>query len=151
MFIANMWGVWWNLRLLCVQKSACAVILGPEYRSYEEACIRLSIETLEKRREQLAYTFATKSAGHPEHKHWFVENHNIVNTRSKKPAYIPPRGRTQRFTNSPLPYLTDLLNANNWFLIYVCHQWIIVTGGDYPISDCFSYCLVFSILWLTTW
>ena len=96
-----------------VQKSACAVILGPEYRSYEEACIRLSIETLEKRREQLAYTFATKSAGHPEHKHWFVENHNIVNTRSKKPAYIPPRGRTQRFTNSPLPYLTDLLNANN--------------------------------------
>ena len=95
-----------------VQKSACAVILGPEYRSYEEACISLDIETLEKRREQLAYTFATKSAEHPVHTHWFVENQNIVNTRSKKPAFVPPQGRTQRFANSPLPYLTGLLNAN---------------------------------------
>ena len=94
-----------------VQKIAFAVILGPDYKSYKEACVSLTMETLEKRREKLAYSFARKSAKHPEHKHCLVQNQNNVNTRSQKPAFVPAQGRTQRFMCSPIPYLTDLLNS----------------------------------------
>ena len=96
-----------------VQKSALAVILGPDYSSYEEACSKLNVQTLSKRREQLCYSFALKASKHTEHKHWFVENQEQVNTRSQKPCFKPAHARTQRFQNSPIPYLTHLLNTNH--------------------------------------
>ena len=96
-----------------VQKSAFAVVLGAHYKSYDEACESLSMDTLEKRREQLAYTFAAKSSKHPDHKHWFVPNHSNVNTRSQKPPFVPAQGRTERFTRSTIPYLTSLLNTHS--------------------------------------
>ena len=102
-----------SMRIERVQKSAFAVILGPAYKSYEEACATLTMETLEKRRELLSVTFATKSAMHQEHRSWFVQNVNNLNTRSKKPPYLPAQGRTQRFMKSPIPYLTELLNTNS--------------------------------------
>ena len=102
-----------SMRIERVQKSAFAVILGPAYKSYEEACATLTMETLEERRELLSVTFATKSAMHLEHRSWFVQNVNKLNTRSKKPPYLPAQGRTQRFMKSPIPYLTELLNTNS--------------------------------------
>ena len=67
-----------------VQKSAFAVILGSRYNTYEEACRKLNMETLIKRREKLSLKFATKTSNHPIHNQWFVPNQEESFTRSKK-------------------------------------------------------------------
>ena len=47
---------------------------------------------------------------HPKHKQWFQANKNIPHTRSSKPQYKEPLSRLTRYKNSPIPYLTRLLN-----------------------------------------
>ena len=42
------------------QKSAFAIILGAEYKSYNEACTKLKMETLDLRRKKLSLNFAKK-------------------------------------------------------------------------------------------
>lgn len=93
-----------------VQKSAFAVILGAKYCSYQEACARLSMETLHKRRKKLSETFAKNAAKHPIHKSWFKENTTTRNTRSVKEPFKPAQARTRRFLKSAIPYLTEMLN-----------------------------------------
>ena len=96
-----------------VQKRAFAVILGSRYQTYEEACNKLNMETLSRRRENLSTKFALKSSNHPLHSHWFVINQEVSKTRSEKPAYKPVQGRTERLLKSAIPYLTSLLNKKN--------------------------------------
>ena len=93
-----------------VQKSAFSVILGVQYRSYEDACEKLSMETLYNRREKLALHFANSAVNHPVHNSWFMENDTSRNTRSDKQAFKPAQARTNRFLKSAIPYLTNLLN-----------------------------------------
>ena len=45
-----------------VQKSAFAVMLGSRYNSYEEACHKLNIDTLMKRRENYQWSFQQRQA-----------------------------------------------------------------------------------------
>ena len=92
------------------QKSAFAIILGAEYKSYNEACTRLSMETLAKRRKKLSLNFATNPVKHPVHKSWFLENDSARQTRSVKQPFKPAQARTTRFLKSAIPYLTELLN-----------------------------------------
>ena len=42
--------------------------------------------------------------------HWFKENQFRTNTRQKQPKFRPVISRTWRFNNSPISYLTGLLN-----------------------------------------
>ena len=93
-----------------VQKSAFSVILGVQYRSYEDACEKLSMETLYNRREKLALHFANSAVNHPVHNSWFMENDTSRNTRSDKQAFKPAQARTNRFLKSAIPYLTNSLN-----------------------------------------
>ena len=93
-----------------VQKSACSIILGSCYISYEDALKKLKMNTLAERRKTLCLKFAKKASLHPEHKKWFVENCQIQNTRTKKPTFKPVCTRTDRFLNSAITYLTNLLN-----------------------------------------
>ena len=93
-----------------VQKSAFAVMLGAKYGSYQEACAKLAMETLLKRREKLSVAFAKNAAKHPIHKSWFSENTTTRNTRSAKEPFKPAQARTRRFLKSAIPYLTELLN-----------------------------------------
>ena len=65
-----------------VHKSAFAVILG--YNSYEEACHKLNMDTLIKRREKLSMKFETKTGNHRIHNQWFVTNQEVSRTRSEK-------------------------------------------------------------------
>ena len=55
-------------------------------------------------------TFAKRTAKHEKHKHWF-EKATFKHTRSKKPIYKTPFCRLERYRNSPIPYLTRLLNS----------------------------------------
>ena len=98
-----------------VQKCALYIILGVNYLSYTQALETLKCEKLEDRRIRLCKKFAWKASQHPKYQTWFCENEPVlVNTRAKKKKekikYKSVETRTERFQNSPLPYLTNLLN-----------------------------------------
>ena len=101
-----------------VQRCAFHIILGQEYESYSNALEILESETLEDRRVKICTNFARKSAKHPKYKSWFhpsVKKPTYKNTRKQNQKrdekYHPVLFRTERYKNSPLPYLTDLLNT----------------------------------------
>ena len=93
-----------------VQKCALAVIL--DYLSYNHAIEVVGVKTLAERRQDLCLKFAEKALKHSKFSNWFAQNEpvNIV-TRSKKTTLKPVQTRTNRFTKSPIAYLTDLLNG----------------------------------------
>ena len=102
-----------------VQKTALAIIIGSDYTGYKDALNSLNVETLEERRVMLCLNFAKKAAKSEKWKHWFVKSTKQVlppvNTRSKKPVqteYKEVPTRTERYRESPLPFLTSLLNNN---------------------------------------
>ena len=94
-----------------VQKSFLYIALGNAYHSYSDALEKMEMETLADRRTNLCRTFALKASKHPKHRNWFKLNEiNGVDTRSTKTKYKTPITRLSRFQNSPIPYLTSLLN-----------------------------------------
>ena len=68
--------------------------------------------TLEVRREKLCLKFALKALKSQKFSSWFSVNQTEVNTRSEKLPLRNIKGRTKRFRTSPIPYLTELLNAH---------------------------------------
>ena len=97
-----------------VQRSALAIILSPDYRSYDEALAKTDLERLDKRRITLSLNFAKKAAKHPVHSKWFSKQDVDTNmqTRSVKPSYKPVQARTNRLLKSPISYFTQLLNID---------------------------------------
>ena len=94
-----------------VQKAAFSIILGPDYLDYEQALKCLKMQKLSTRRLDLCLKFANKALKHPKYKSWFVENPTSSHmTRSRKDVLKPIDSRTRSFENSPLPFLTSLLN-----------------------------------------
>ena len=97
-----------------VQKSFLHIALGNGYINYQEALEKANLETLEERRLKICINFAVKASKHPKHKEWFVQNHPAgPKTRSDKVEFKQPLFRLSRFKNSPIPYLTNLLNSQN--------------------------------------
>ena len=102
-----------------VQRTALYIILGDKYTSYDQALDLLECDKLSDRRYKLCETFAKKSQKHPKYQNWFCENKSTapnVKTRSEKfiqkKIFNPVKTRTSRYENSPLPYLTDVLNLH---------------------------------------
>ena len=95
-----------------IQKTALAVIRGENHTTYADALTYFDLDTLETRREKLCLKFALKAYRNPKFTSWFVINEPEVNTRSHKVHLKPIKIRTKRFTNSLIPYLTNLLNAH---------------------------------------
>ena len=93
-----------------VQRAALQVIFGPKYSSYSSACELAGLNTLEVRRNKLCKKFAYKAVKHPKHSRWFKVNDHVTNTRQKQPTFCPVISRTSRFDNSPISYMTKLLN-----------------------------------------
>ena len=101
-----------------VQKCALYVILGNQYTHYSEALELVNCESLEDRRVKICEKFVKKSANHPKYHNWFRMDENSVNERYTRKAkkcskqkYHSVQYRTERYKNSPLPYLTELLNT----------------------------------------
>ena len=101
-----------------VQRTAFHIILGDEYGDYENALKELECDRLTDIRYKLCQNFVKKAVKHPQFKSWFVENSDPTpnfETRHIKTAiktkYQPVRTRTDRYQNSPLPYLTNILNT----------------------------------------
>ena len=104
-----------------VQKICVNIILclpGKNY-SYKVCCTLLGIEPLYLRRTELCIRFIQKTVLEPRHSDLFVETEFTYNTRNKNTLkYREFLCRNQRFYNSPLCYLTRLLNSNPiklWF------------------------------------
>jgi hypothetical protein len=95
-----------------VQKSALQIILGLEYDSYKYACQHLSLETLEVRRQKLCKKFGIQAVKNTKHTKWFKVNTKVSRTRQQQPPFCPVVSRTSRFENSPLSYLTKVLNEH---------------------------------------
>ena len=96
-----------------IQKRACRIILGSMYISYNNALIACKLEPLTARRERHCLKFAkslnkstrTSKLLPPCRKE--VHERNLRNDNELTTLRI----RTQRFANSPVPYLTKLLNS----------------------------------------
>ena len=101
-----------------VQKCAFYIILGEEYTDYDSAVASLASERLSDRRKKLCLTFARKAEKHEKFTNWFVQSEvkpgPVPNTRSDKTSivtkYRPVPTRTDRFKDSPIPYMTEILN-----------------------------------------
>ena len=95
-----------------IQKSALHIILTDRYTSYTFACKALKLDTLHTRREYLCKKFAKRSLKSQKFSKWFKANNKTVKTRSKQPKFFSVVSRTKRFENSPISYLTNILNKN---------------------------------------
>ena len=95
-----------------VQKTACAIILGQKYYTYQAALTILGLKPLNSRREALCLKFAKKSLKSEKYSSWFVPDTNQTNTRRKVKPGKEVQCRTTRFRKSALPYLTALLNKS---------------------------------------
>lgn len=93
-----------------VQKSAACIILGQDYRSYRKAIKQLELETLFERRNKLCKTFAKRAQKHPKFTKWFKPNTKRSCTRNLPTRFCEVVARTDRFKQSPISYLTNILN-----------------------------------------
>ena len=97
-----------------VQKSALKVILGENYKSYENALNILDLETLDARREKLCLTFAKRSAKHPKMKQMFPLDEKTHDMDTRNPGkYKVQHAFTDRLKDSPLIFMQNLLNEND--------------------------------------
>ena len=98
-----------------VQKAAFAIILAEKYKSYDNALIKLNRTTLSYRRKELNLKFANKCIKSEKYEHWFCINNpsdQISKTRSEQTELIPVQARTSSSANSPIAYLTRLINES---------------------------------------
>ena len=95
-----------------VQKTALQIVLGPEYTCYRSALESTHLKSLEERRQQLCKKFGIKAIKNQKHTKWFKVNPRHSRTRQQQPYLCPVVSRTRRFDNSPISYLTKLLNQH---------------------------------------
>ena len=99
-----------RMKIERVQKTAMHIILGNTYRSYSHALKCLSLDSLFSRRQNLCKTFARKAYKNSKFRQWFELNQKLAATRLEKPPLKNAYCRLERFENSPISYLTKLLN-----------------------------------------
>ena len=102
-----------------IQKTAFYIILGQAYESYDNALSIVEKDRLSLRRIKLCEKFAKKAQKNPKFENWFYPDdyipHKIytrANQNRKKRRFKPVPTRTERFENSPVPYMTKLLNKS---------------------------------------
>ena len=91
-----------------IQKTMLKIVHGDDYEDYACALQKSNLTTLEERREALCLTFALKCTGDPKHKALFKLNENTFHHYPTK--FTPPFCQNERYSKSPVPYLTGLLN-----------------------------------------
>ena len=96
-----------------VQRTALHIMLGESYHNYTTALDTVGLESLHARRHNLCLKFARKSTKHPSQSKWFVPAKKPANTRQKLEKFCPVYAMHTRFKNSPISYLTNLLNSDN--------------------------------------
>ena len=89
------------------------IILAENYNSYEDACKKLKIPTLEERRKKLSLKFALKCLRSDKFKSIFPENEKpSYNLQKNRTRFKIPFCNTARYEKSPIPYMISLLNEH---------------------------------------
>ena len=102
-----------RLRLERVQKSALHIILGAKYKSYSSALKLTGTRTLFETRRKICLKFAKKSLKSNKFGKWFKTNTLVTKTRQIQSKLKEVYCRTKRFKESPISYLTNLLNTEH--------------------------------------
>ena len=89
-----------------VQKVALRLILGDNYKDYDQARLVTAIQTLSERRKQLCLKFAKKSVKNGSLKDLFQPN-----TDSHHEKFHVTFAKTDRLKNSAIPFMQRLLNT----------------------------------------
>ena len=98
-------------RLEKFQKRVCRCILSSDYTTYSDALEVLNLQSLVDRRIHICKEFAIKASSSERFSRWFPCSEFRSSMQLRKRAQFKPyRCKTDRFKNSPLPYLTSLLN-----------------------------------------
>ena len=97
-----------------VAKVALKIIYGDMYCGFENTLKLANIVKPTTQLLKMTKQFAKRSAKHPKFSQWFQPvAEDMVSTRSKKNIFVQIPTRTERFHNSPIPYLTRLLNEDS--------------------------------------
>ena len=97
-----------------VQKSALKIMLGSKYNGYQQSLAKLGIEKLSERREQLCLNFAKKCLRNQKTAQMFPENLKTHHMKTRIPdRYKVFHAKTERFKNSAIIYMQNLLNQDN--------------------------------------
>ena len=94
-----------------VQKCACKIILQSQYFSYRSAQRILKLQPLSLRRNRMCMKFALNCEKQDKFSNWFIPEKKIVNTRLKQTKFKSVNTKTSRLKNSPISFLTDILNT----------------------------------------
>ena len=93
-----------------IQKRICKIILGKDYMSYESARQTLSITTLEERRKDLVLKFGQQVLNSDRHCHLLPNQRETAYNLRRSNRFPTPLCKTNRFQNSTIPYVIQLLN-----------------------------------------
>ena len=95
-----------------VQKVALKIILKEQYISHENALRTLDLETLKERREYLCLNFARKCLKNKKMKDLFPPNDSKHIMQQREPEHFKVLfARTNRFRESPIIYMQNMLNS----------------------------------------
>ena len=93
------------------QKSALAIILGEQYKSYDQGLRRTGLSKLKSRRDLILTRFSMKTFKNEKYKNWFVTaNEPLVNTRQVPRKLKPVRYNTHALEKSPITRMTEIIN-----------------------------------------
>ena len=92
-----------------VQKNAYRIIYGKEYSEYRDTLDEAGEDTLSDRRDYLSLKFAKKCLKNETFSKWFQRG---IATRNAT-YFDEPKAKTRRYKNSPIPYMTRLLNKHD--------------------------------------
>ena len=96
-----------------VQKCAIRIMLGEKYSEYESALLKVDLDDLKTRRENLCLNFAKKCLESDKTQELFPlnENNHVMKGRNTE-KYQVNFANTDRLKNSSLPYMQKLLNSD---------------------------------------
>ena len=97
-----------------VQKAAVRIILGKNSENYEDALMKVDLETLKSRREELCKKFADKSSKSMNNRANEMFPRKEISHQMKKrnqEVFVVKHANTERLKISSIPYMQRTLNC----------------------------------------
>ena len=97
-----------------LEKIAVKIILGDQFKTYEQGLLTLNMESLSEQRQVLCLSFAQKCTKNPKTSNMFPRNEKIhtMDTR-KKELFKVQHAKTEMLCKSSIIYMQHLLNDNH--------------------------------------
>ena len=94
-----------------IQKTALTFILKNTYKTYDEALIKMDLDSLNDRRKNLDIKFAKSCLKNEKMKHLFPLNKKSHTMSTRKPMkYSILKANTERYKKSPIIHFQNILN-----------------------------------------